>query len=225
MKALGYQSKSSGGLRVLAAMLAFGLIADEGSGGTRKVKLTELGYRLMVLPEDDPDHAAGVREAAVKPPIYADLLKQWNDGLPNDDAISKYLLINRKFNPTSVKEMIRDFRATYVFAKLDSSATLSAGIGETHEKPKPPNQATPGASMIGGAAPQGPLVTNPGGPPPPALQSLQIQFGPGRRLILEHPTDLSRQDIEEFDEMWAIHKRRLLRQQESTSMKPEPDGE
>lgn len=136
IQSLGYNPKSSGGARAIAASMAFGLLDDEGTGSTRKVKVSDFGFKLIMLGEADPDRLALLREAARKPSIYSDMLSEWPDGLPSDEAIKKYLILERNFNPASVPPLIADFRATLAAAKLNDESGSSSQQDETGEKGK-----------------------------------------------------------------------------------------
>ena len=43
----GYKPKSSGGLMVISALKAYGLLIDEGSGADRKVRLSDDGIAIV----------------------------------------------------------------------------------------------------------------------------------------------------------------------------------
>src|SRR4051812_5063904 len=43
-----YKAKSSGGVQTVAALKAFGLMKDIGTGDARQVQLTELGLRIIL---------------------------------------------------------------------------------------------------------------------------------------------------------------------------------
>lgn len=127
-ESLGYKEGSSSGARVVAALISYGLMVDEGTGDTRKVKISDLGYRLSIIDEDDPSWRDWVRESAIKPKLYADLLARWPEALPNDSAIRNYLLLELNFNDEVVMGLIKDFRDTYEYAGLGTSQRES---GET----------------------------------------------------------------------------------------------
>jgi hypothetical protein len=225
---LGYKPNGSSGIRAVAALIAFGLAVGEGASGGRKIRVTELTFKLLMLKEEDPDRLALLKEAVMKPPIYAEMLSHWSDGLPSDDAISKHLIIDRHFNPQAVKELIRDFRKSYEFARLGESATISGVGSDTHEKQAevaiPGAETTPQGMQMNtpqyaSPAPQGPLVVGIGSypalQPMQGMESLPILIGPGKQFILQYPIGTTQQDVDDFDEVWSIYKKRLIRQQEA----------
>src|SRR5690606_7706410 len=67
----GLTAKSSATIRTVAALLAFGLIEDNGSGEARKIKISDTGRRIL------DDKRPGVREeliakAALRPKVFAE---------------------------------------------------------------------------------------------------------------------------------------------------------
>src|SRR5579863_3947203 len=64
----GYTAKSSGGFQTMAALKAFGLMEDEGTGAERKFKLTDLALRIL-KDERPGKREEGIKEAALKPKL------------------------------------------------------------------------------------------------------------------------------------------------------------
>lgn len=122
---MGYKTGSSTGVRALAAMISYGLLEEDGAGAQRTVRLTKQGLDLHLLSQDDPDRLVILRDMALRPKIFEDIVNLYPEKLPNDATIEKYLKVTRGFNPDVVKPLIRDFRATYEFANLGNSGTLS----------------------------------------------------------------------------------------------------
>ncbi len=115
---LGYKIKSGTGSRAVAALINFGLMEETGSGENRKVKLTPLAIKILLLEEEDIERVEAIREAARGPHIYQDMLRFWPEGLPSNAAINKYLTFERNFNPDSVNILIRDFKDTCEYAQI-----------------------------------------------------------------------------------------------------------
>ncbi len=120
-ESLGYKAGSSSGARLVAALISYGLLIDEGTGDSRKVRISDLGFRIAILDEDAPERQKLVLEAARRPKLYSELLAQWPESLPSDSAIRNHLLIELNFNDESVQGLIKDFRDTYEFAGLGQS--------------------------------------------------------------------------------------------------------
>ena len=79
-ESLGYKPGSSNGARVIAALTSFGLMI-KGLGASRKVKVSDTGYRLLILDVDDPERMRIIKEASTRPKLYADLVSRWPDTL------------------------------------------------------------------------------------------------------------------------------------------------
>lgn len=121
----GYSFTSSGGKQAIAALLAFGLMEDEGSGDQRKVKLTELALRIILDErQDSKERDEAIRRAALMPKIHQEILTKWPT-LPSDANLRHYLVLDRKFNENVVGDFIREIRNTIAFAKLHESDITS----------------------------------------------------------------------------------------------------
>ncbi len=122
----GFGVKSSGGMQTIAALKQYGLL--EGSGGNhadRKVKLTDLARRILLLPEDSPDRSQLLREAALRPSLFSEMFSKWHSELPSDENIRSYLLLDRNFNDGTVSSVIRNFRDTLGYSGAMDSDTMS----------------------------------------------------------------------------------------------------
>lgn len=148
-ESLGYEKGSSSGARVIAALIAFGLMIDEGSGLLRKVKISEAGYRILILDETDGKWKQEVRVAALKPKLYSDLVNHWPSGLPSDSAIRQHLLLELKFNENSVKDVISGFRSTYDFALLGSSDEALDADGDPSDEEQQETESAPVDFKVG----------------------------------------------------------------------------
>jgi hypothetical protein len=120
-------AKSSTLLTTMAALRSYGLIDDSRTATTAgKVILTDLGMKLAA---DDkrvnPDRARLLREAALKPVIYAEVLKKYPDGLPSDDLLMYYLRTEKGFTAEGVRTFIRYFRANLRFTGLAPDGNLT----------------------------------------------------------------------------------------------------
>jgi hypothetical protein len=113
---LGFSAKSSGGQLALAAMKKFGLLIEEGAGEGRKVKLSEAAIGL--LNPSAPNRDQLLKEAALKPSIYADLWNKYGAGGASDGTIRDYLVFERKFFDEAVKILLSTFKDTISFANL-----------------------------------------------------------------------------------------------------------
>lgn len=124
----GYAPKSSGVAQTVAALVAFGLMQDSGSGDTRTVEVTPLARKILLdTREESTDRAKALQEAALKPSIHEQLIEKYPDGLPSDENLRHELLLNWNpaFNDKVVDGFIRRLRSTLEFAGLTNLDTLS----------------------------------------------------------------------------------------------------
>jgi len=139
LKHWGYTAKSGMGLVVLAALIKFGLLADEGAGEQRKVKLTELARRIILDDRSNsPERDAAIREASLTPPIHRELWDQYKGILPSDENLGYELKFNKGFSDSGVQEFIRELRSTVAFAKLSTSGSISTEDRDKGQGPKEP---------------------------------------------------------------------------------------
>lgn len=131
----GYKFSSSGGKQVIAALLAFGLMEDEGSGEQRKVRLTDLALRIILDDRpDSKDRDDAISRAAMLPKIHQEILTKWPT-LPSDANLRHYLVLDRKFNENVVSDFIRELRNTILFAKITEYDNISPYFEDKRETP------------------------------------------------------------------------------------------
>jgi hypothetical protein len=125
----GLTAKSSSLDRNVAALLAYGLIEDSGSGEARKIKISDAGLRIL------EDKRPGVREklladAALKPRIIAEYAQLWKDGRPDEAHTLSLLKFEGNFTDEGARMFLRVFDETIAFAnsgKTESSADNTHG--------------------------------------------------------------------------------------------------
>lgn len=118
----GYRPKSSGAFQTAAALLAYGLIEDSGSGDSRKIKVSEAGWRIL------EDNRPGTREkllaeAALKPKLLSEFAEIWRDGRPDDGHAISDLKFDRGFTDESAPRFLRIFDDAVRFTKLRETDT------------------------------------------------------------------------------------------------------
>jgi hypothetical protein len=139
----GLGPKSSATLQTAAALLAFGLIEDSGSGESRKVKVSDLGWRIL---EDQRPGAKErlLAEAALKPKLIAEYAHVWRDGRPDDAHCVSDLKFDKGFNDEAASRFLRVFDETIRFTKSDDSDSFTEQEGAEEEPPvakdEPPKQ-------------------------------------------------------------------------------------
>lgn len=120
-----YSPRSGAGQRAVATLDKFGLVTTEGSGDNRKIKLSEEAFKILVDERpDSPDRLQLIREAALLPAIHSDLWKMYGADLPSEDTL-RFGLRTRGFSELAANELMREYRRTLAFAKLERNATLT----------------------------------------------------------------------------------------------------
>lgn len=138
--------KSSSTDRTVAALQSFGLIEDSGSGENRKIKLSELGARILA------DHRPGIRDAlladaATKPTAIAEYAQRWRGGRPDEAHALSQLQFEGGFTSDAAKVFLRVFDETIRFASVpdidktaDNKSDRIQDDGSIHREPPEPEQ-------------------------------------------------------------------------------------
>lgn len=214
----GYGAKSSGGRLTVAAMLSYGLMSDRGASEQRMLKISSLGVELMMAPSEEAKLRAR-KAAALKPRLFAELLKTMDpQNLPSDQTIAHLLVTQKGFNPTGAENFIKTFKGTL----------KHAGLERTDIMPSTESVATPpGAGQEGGGlrqeAPMQPIpMTTPPATPPAAAKSFKqdvYNFADGGQVILQWPEGMSRESFEEFEDWIELQVRKIARASGATKKK------
>ncbi|HUO82597.1 MAG TPA: hypothetical protein VM616_07055 [Gammaproteobacteria bacterium] len=108
----GYKPKSSGGTKTVAALKAYGLLVDEGSGPDRKVWLSNDGLTIVRDEREvSPDRNHLIGRLALKPKILLEMWNTYGTELPSEDTVRHFLTAEREYNPSAVSDIIRVYLA------------------------------------------------------------------------------------------------------------------
>ena len=130
-KAIGFSSAHGSAMSVLAALKKFGLMEDKDG----RVVPTQRGIEIVNLPKTDERRLKAIRDAAVRPPLYAELLEQYKaTKIPSDEVLEGELTTYKGFSANAAKEFIKGFRETLEFAGLSNGVVLDSDTGV--ERPK-----------------------------------------------------------------------------------------
>jgi len=121
----GYKGKSSGGMKIIAALGYYGFIEDSGTGDRRKVKLTERARRIILDHSDSPVRAQEIKDAALSPAIFMELWEHYDGEVPPEAELRTFLVLEKNFNEKAVNSVIADFKNTIEFAGLSKSDILN----------------------------------------------------------------------------------------------------
>jgi hypothetical protein len=192
-KALGYSGANNGSAaRALASMKSFGLL-ESNNKGDLAVSADVEGYRYA--PDDEHKQDLLVKWLRL-PKIYAELLDEYHDRLPSDQAI-RYKLIKMGFLPSAAEECLKNLKASVQFARYydrpsDQDEFIVNENGMMGEVPTPEVQssAAPPANTSTSTA-----QTQANTPVLPT-DRIPVRLSKGRRAWIEVPSPLYKSDKE-----------------------------
>lgn len=112
-----YTTTSSSGIKVLAALKAFGLVEDAASAsGKASIKVTQRAIRILLDDQDSPERREEIQKAALSPKWYEYCWKTWGKDMPA--SMKSVLLIEHGFVDSTVESFLKDYRQTMAFAGL-----------------------------------------------------------------------------------------------------------
>lgn len=129
--------KSSATMQSAGALIQYGLLEDEGSGESRKVKLTPLALKIVMDKRpDSTDRAAALKKAALAPRTFAELFEQFGAAQEIDDALLIHSLTMERiqqgkapYSEDSAADVVRVYRDSLAYAGLtDSDKESDEGV-------------------------------------------------------------------------------------------------
>jgi hypothetical protein len=170
VKHIGFASAHGQALSVLSALKKFGLLEDKAG----RVVPTQRAIELVNLPEQDPRRIEALRQAALAPAIYRELIQQYREtGLPGDETLKAELVTYKNFNPNSVDDFIKFFKSTLEFSGLSDFSVIESDLEMQSQQ-----QETADQGVVRAKNPQEVRVVNPGGGrisvTPPAISAANV---------------------------------------------------
>jgi hypothetical protein len=105
---MGYSGLTGRSMKVLSALLQFGLLEKTGKGD---VKVTQRSVEILHgIDESDRDEA--ILEAAYAPQLFRDIHERFPEGVPSESVIRSYL-IQQDFVDVAIGPAIKAFMETY----------------------------------------------------------------------------------------------------------------
>jgi len=118
-------AKSSYIAQHIAALTAYGLIDSEGEKGSKKIKVSDLAFKiLMDKRPDSEEREVLTKEAALKPNMFKKIYENYPTIFPAGATLDYELKTKYGFNPASVTDFIDIFKQTFDFAKVYKSAIM-----------------------------------------------------------------------------------------------------
>lgn len=213
LESLGYKTINGTSQRTIAALISYGLLSEDGSGATRKVAVTDLARRILLIPDGNPERVQLLREAALRPKVFREMVEQWPKNLPNEAAIRHHLIFDKGYHEDSVGSLIEDFKSTYLLAELGDCGDPALDISESEgtdatrvfgEKPRnrEPDSTQMKRTVIEN---QVNVATHRSG-----TRTLTIPMPHGREALLQIPTDLSESDFKFLEAYLGLMKDALI---------------
>jgi hypothetical protein len=119
--AIGYGSVSGPSRSAVAAMKKYGLVDSDD----RNLSVSALALRIL-HPADSEDALQALREAALKPELFAQLYQSHRHA--SDDALQSFLINKMSFSQRGATQLIKSFRDTIELAKLDQTDYIPSAV-------------------------------------------------------------------------------------------------
>lgn len=129
LKHMGYNSPNGAALRALATLKKFGLTEERDE----RIFISPIGLDILVYPNSDERHKKALKESALKPNIYRDVLDRYRGEFPSDETVKAELVREYGFNESVVDSFLLDFYETLRYAELHSDSSSLALRDEMNE--------------------------------------------------------------------------------------------
>lgn len=174
VKTWSYAEKSSGGIQTIAALVAYGLMEDEGSLDNRRLKLTPLAMTILKDARAGAA-AAALKVAALKPKVLSELWGAWGGTRPPDHDCISTLVLDMKFSDEAAARLLSVYDSTILFANLGESDKLADNGGAAEEPTggEQRDKAPPADKQL------------PHNPPPPP-QTGKVTLMENERVVFAH---------------------------------------
>jgi hypothetical protein len=135
---LGFKGASGASRQIIASLNYYGLLDYIGKGNDRKVKLSDLGLRILLdkMP-DSPERIAALKEAALKPAIHARLAEELKLPPPADVVLERFLVLDCEYSESVAEIIIKVYRDTLEYAGLNNPDRIDGEQGIVVD-PAPP---------------------------------------------------------------------------------------
>ncbi|HEX03674.1 MAG TPA: hypothetical protein ENH10_00760 [Bacteroidetes bacterium] len=132
-EAWGMKSGDGKVWRAAAALIQYRLIADSGTGKSRKFQVTDIAKRIILDENPDSDRRKdALKTAALAPMIHRELWDKFGTTHDLSDSVIKtYLTIDREesgeapYSASAADEVLNTYRATLAYAGITDSDSVS----------------------------------------------------------------------------------------------------
>ncbi len=126
-KGLGYSSLNGASATAVSALLKYGLLERSGED----LRVSDRAMRIL-HPHNPQEKASAIREAAVSPALFAELMEKFPGQMPNDDLLRNYLIRNG-FAESALGNVISAYRETSDMVSREGASY--DGVIEHDEEP------------------------------------------------------------------------------------------
>lgn len=207
----GYKRGSASSQQCVAALKAYGLIDVSGVRDSREIAPSSDARKIL---RDSPEAPRIIQDAALRPPVFLKLYEKY-DGpeLPDDAAVLDYLVEDLKFNEDVVPTVIARYKATIAHAKLasDDESSPLTGDDENNHHDTEENEAGKSVTHVNDDPPLKESRDMKAPPPPPSGTRQDVFTVPEGSFVLQWPSNLTPQSIEDFEEYFPIFIRKVRR--------------
>ena len=154
-RALGYKSLSGPARKRLSALRQYGLLVQKRGGEAR---LSERALTLVLGRSASREYQAALREAALEPPLFRELVESSEDS--SEESLRHSLIVERGFTPSGASEVLKAFHRTMALAGISAEALLrqhKGNNGGTYEATHPQGRASPASEPLDGPRERVPL--------------------------------------------------------------------
>jgi len=124
---MGFATAHGQAMSALSALKKFGLVLDSNG----RTVPTQRAIEIINLPGGDPRRVQAIRDAALEPSIYRELIEKHREtGWPSNDVLQAELIAYKNFNPNAVEGFVKDLRDTLDFAGLSELSELKSEPGK-----------------------------------------------------------------------------------------------
>jgi hypothetical protein len=126
-EAIGYSGLSGPSRTVLSSMKKYGLVDSDD----RTVRVSDVALQI-IHPANEDEELTALQGAALSPELFRQLFESHRDA--SDVALRSYLINKLGFSEVGARQLVKAFRDTLAFAKLDkpNSYPSQAMLAEDH---------------------------------------------------------------------------------------------
>jgi hypothetical protein len=144
-KGMGYSGLNGASATAVSALIKYGLLEREGED----LKVSERAMRIL-HPHNPDEKASALREAALSPPLFAELMERFPGQMPNEDLLRNYL-VRKGFAEAALSPVISAYRETSEIVSRENPA-YETGLNQ-QEDTQAMQFSTQANASLGGARP------------------------------------------------------------------------